>query len=99
MMSNGGTLSRILHELNECGIGPIGERRMELLKVFVREVVLWSGRMHLVGKRNIRKTISDLTVDSWLLHRFAVERGGLESTVSNDAGRGAAKIADIGSGA
>ena len=98
-MSSGGTLSRIVRELDEWGIGPLDDRRTELMRIFVREVVLWSGRIHLVGKRSIRKTISDLVVDSWLLHRFAAERGTLKSAAGDGGAGGASRVADVGSGA
>ena len=98
-MSGSGTLARIMNDLAASGIGPLDEARRELLGTFIREVALWSGRIHLVGKRHIRKTVSDLVVDSWILCRFAGERGILEPAGNRDVTHAPVRVADVGSGA
>jgi 16S rRNA (guanine(527)-N(7))-methyltransferase RsmG len=98
-MSGGGTYSRIVQDLAAWGIGPLDEAQRELLGVFVREVALWSGRIHLIGKSNIRKTMSNLVVDSWVLYQFALERGFLRSSEREGRLPGTVKIADVGAGA
>jgi 16S rRNA (guanine(527)-N(7))-methyltransferase RsmG len=65
------------------------------LFLFAEEVARWSGRVHLVGKKNIADTIGTLVLDSLHLIRFAEEAGALREAT---CGRKAA-VADIGSGA
>lgn len=98
-MSGNGALSRIVHDLAAWGIGPTDDAQREHLGVFVREVTLWSGRIHLVGKRNIRKNLSNLIIDSWILYRFSRERGILRSIECGENMPTAVKVADVGAGA
>ncbi len=98
-MSGGGTLSRIVHDLAALGIGPADESQRELLGMFVGEVALWSRRIHLIGKRNTRTTMSNLVVDSWILYRFALERGILRSKESGAGPPATVRVADVGAGA
>lgn len=100
-MSEENVISRIVHDLAACGVGSLNEAQRELLALFVEEIEIWNDRIHLVGKRNIRKTLSNLVVDSWLLHRFAHERGLLTPAEhAEPPGEGSGvMVADIGAGA
>jgi 16S rRNA (guanine527-N7)-methyltransferase len=98
-MGDDGALSRIVRECAAHGVGPADEEQRELLGVFVREVTLWSGRIHLVGKKNIRRNISNLIVDSWILYRFARKRGVLRAADRGMKPPAAVRVADVGAGA
>jgi 16S rRNA (guanine527-N7)-methyltransferase len=81
-------MERIWETLEACGVRSLDPDASVSLESFVREVVLWSGRIHLVGKRRIRETLEAQVLDS-LLMLEAVE--GAAGTPE--------RIADIGSGA
>ena len=85
-MNERGLMGQIEAELVGAGIGDllVGDVR-EHLETFIREVVLWSGRIHLVGKSNIRKTLSTLVIDSFLLLDFARRTGALNQSGEGDA--------------
>ncbi len=92
------TLQGLINELAAVGIFPISGEQRETLGTFVREVVLWSGRIHLIGKSNIRSTIGSLVTDSWMLYRLAHESGVLQPA-GIEGSCGTVRVADIGSGA
>jgi 16S rRNA (guanine527-N7)-methyltransferase len=90
-MVESGIYGRVRDQLAALGLEPGDDARSERLATFVREVALWSGRIHLVGKRQIRQTLIHLFVDSWLMYLFARETGILSG--------GGNRVADVGSGA
>lgn len=87
-----GILERVLGVLEEGGVAELSREQTERLEIFVREVVLWSGRMHLLGKRDIRSTLEKQVLDSFLLLEAAEKYGVFEP------GTSAIRVADVGSG-
>jgi 16S rRNA (guanine(527)-N(7))-methyltransferase RsmG len=97
-MDDRGVLQGIIDELAASGVGLISGGQRMMLGTFIREVTLWSGRIHLVGRSNISRTIGSLVVDSWMLYRLARDRGILRPA-GGEGPCGAVRVADIGSGA
>ncbi len=97
-MDDHDALQGIIDELAASGVPPISSEQHETLGTFVREVMLWSGRLHLIGKSSIRRTIASLVADSWMLYRLAHERGVLRPA-GIEGSSGTVRVADIGSGA
>ncbi len=88
--------------LAETGIEELSPDSKELLEVYIREIVFWSGRIHLVGKGRISTTIKEMVIDSLLLLKFSEEMGALKSDrrdrYSNAFGNDLVRVADVGSG-
>ena len=88
--------TRILDALGDAGIDPFDDEQRERLEIFIRQVILWSGRIHLVGKSDIVRTITHLLIDSWSIYLWARDGRHLEGAGAGDA---AVRVADLGSGA
>jgi 16S rRNA (guanine527-N7)-methyltransferase len=89
MQEDDGIIEGMLRAVaEESGVSGEQAGRLEL---FARELLHWSGKMHLVGRRDIRRTLQRQLVDSLLMLGFAEGAGALES------GK-AARVADIGAG-
>jgi 16S rRNA (guanine527-N7)-methyltransferase len=68
-------------------------RSRDALELYLKEVALWSGRVHLVGRNRMAHNIELLLLDSLLLLKVA------EEAAPALAGHESRRIADIGSGA
>jgi 16S rRNA (guanine(527)-N(7))-methyltransferase RsmG len=107
-MHNGKLTEKILSACAAIGF-EFGAARHERLVRFIGELLQWSRRIHLIGKRNLEETILTQIVDSLLMLRFATEhgvvagKGGREGCGSCDNAteipEAVVKVADIGSGA
>jgi 16S rRNA (guanine527-N7)-methyltransferase len=86
-----GVKERVLRALAEGGVSGLSPEQMGRLGVLVGELALWSGRMHLMGKRDIRRTLERQVLDSFLLLEIAERCGVL-------ACGGGGRVADVGSG-
>lgn len=105
-------LERVLPELENSGFDMHAAGKMELLEDFIRELLHWSARIHLVGKGRVEETVAMLLMDSLLMLRSVEGRGifGDAGLGGGGTGRGengggargeagALKLADIGTGA
>ena len=85
-------IERVLRLLEEGGVSKLSAEQAANLEAFVREVVLWSGKIHLLGKRDMRRTLENQVLDSFLLLEHAERSGALPSEKR-------IRVADVGSGA
>ncbi|UCF04525.1 MAG: class I SAM-dependent methyltransferase [bacterium] len=106
-MHNEKLMDKILSTCAAMGFEFDTARREQLLR-FIEELLQWSGRIHLIGKRNAHDTIRMQVVDSLLMLRFAATHGviagegGWKGYGSQDAATESpegVRVADIGSGA
>jgi 16S rRNA (guanine(527)-N(7))-methyltransferase RsmG len=104
-------IRRALSMIDGWDVEGVEPGKREKLERFLREVILWSTRIHLIGKARIERTIHDLVTDSLLLLKFLEEvcaqgRGVIESGVRLDysnvsleeEGGVLIRVGDIGSG-
>jgi 16S rRNA (guanine527-N7)-methyltransferase len=87
-MADRGMEKTAANALLRAGCDPAPPGAAGRLALFLREVEYWSGKIHLVGKGSLGKSIENLLVDSLALLKTA-ETSGIV----------AEKVADIGSGA
>ena len=85
-------IGRLLRLLEEGGVSKLSAEQSANLEAFVGEVVLWSGKIHLLGKRDLRRTLENQVLDSFMLLEHAERSGTLprEKRI---------RVADVGSGA
>jgi len=97
----------ILRKLRDIGLWDISGKKAERISFFIGDVWEWSGRIHLLGRKDIWSNIERQIIDSAYMLQFLEEylcRGASESgrkgaAESGETIFGGKRLADIGSGA
>ena len=92
----------ILGKLQKVGLWDIGGAKAEKLSRFMEDVWRWSGRIHLLGRKEILANIERQIIDSAYILQLLeenVQECGPAGKKALEPDLGGAKIADIGSGA
>ena len=96
----GKVIKRVRDSFVAVGISWIPEERERLLEEFIGEVLVWSRKVHLVGKRNLFENVCNQLGDSLILLEIVKRRMGIDSlSVAGIRGGKVLRVGDIGSGA